>query len=269
MPDGLSQNAQTLLNRIPEYPERKGNITLRRELRWGRNRYEEARRELVLRELVVLGKGQGGSVSRRMPRQQGQRFPAVAREADLYAPLLELLKEEWGGSLEAEEGDALIAEITANQGNTPTGLWTRPDITLLKLVHHRYIPIRAELEVTTFEVKKDPSERDLKTGLYEAASHRKAVHYAYLLVHSGEPLGKHQRILAEAKRLGVGVRRSYSTGSTIELADSSEGIEAVANQPVASDLNGFLGTQLSEENLKELRNLIDTLHAPRARGGRS
>jgi len=171
----------------------------------------------------------------------------TACESDLYPCMEKLLVQEWEQAIEKERGDILLAQITANPGAVPTGgTWTCPDITLVKLIHHKYIPAPIEMEVTTFEIKHHPDERNALLGVYEG----------YAVLHTSSEDDISERVLDEARRLGVGVMRSFTTGRSVELA-SKPLVEPMHHEPAPSDLNFFLEKQLSRANLRKLREYIE------------
>jgi len=226
---------------------------LRRRLGWGRQKYKKARQELIDADLIVLGRGRGGSVSRRRADSEEGTL-ASAREGDLYPIIEGFLVEEWEQAIEEQRGDILLAQITANPGAVPTGgAWTCPDITLVELMHHKYIPSQIEMEVTTFEVKRHPNERDALLGVYEASAHHRSVHLSYVVLHTSDAIS--DRVLDEAKRLGVGVRRSLNTGRSVKL--EAPVVEPRRHEPAPSDLNAFLENLLSRENRRRLGEYIE------------
>jgi hypothetical protein len=173
--------------------------------------------------------------------ESGGRSVASARgEKTLYAPIIETLSSAW--VLEHEIQDYVI-DLTASQGGRITGgRWSRPDITLAGSNEYRFVPGRS-VELRTFEIKTHEG-LDV-TAVYEALSHRRAAHFAHVLVHVPEceaivSKPALMRVINDAEEYGVGVTtladpRDYRTWR-VE-------VEARRANPDPAAVNAFINAQ--------------------------
>ena len=124
MKTALSEKAEKLLNAIPLGGGFVGNTTLQRTSGLAGDEYWDTRRELLNSDLIILGKGKGGSIARKPSGSDAAEAPLkpseklVEEERELYEPLKKWLEDNWGRSVQ-EEGDFFIAKITATPKNRP------------------------------------------------------------------------------------------------------------------------------------------------------
>ena len=202
--DHLNSLVETLRNNFDGYA---GNIALRNELEWDADRYWMVRDLALSRDLIVRGRGKGGTV---WLLQEEEAVEPRAPERELYEPALETIRGAW---IEQSAYDDHIAKITAHRGRIRTGgTWTRPDISVLAITSYKYPPRRV-FEIITFEIK--PSDRVSIDGVFEALSHKQFAHRSYVLYNvtdvdddGGWNLENYQegtRILQTARKYGIGV----------------------------------------------------------------
>ncbi len=255
--DRIKDLSERLLELVWAWGGSSGNISLIRELRWPDDQYWSVRDHLVDAGELALGRGRGGSV--RIPDgavynervQNADPEEVQAREADLYEPLKELIRNQW---VKDQRFERSMVEITARQGRRDTGgTWTRPDLVVVSLTALLFVPGK-HFEVVTFEVK--PWAGLDVTGVYEALAHYRASTRSYLLAYIEEDALAQdstarylQRIDEEAKRHGVGfvVVTDLSDYGTWE-----ERVESVYREPPPHLLNDFVSLQLSDGGKNEL-----------------
>jgi hypothetical protein len=238
-----------------------GNVSLVRELGWPEPVYWSIRNRLIDRGLLERGRGRGGSVRLVVdpasaaagpvepPLADGTVQPLAQRgvvsrvsETDLYAPIAEVLKNQW--ALDNRYDESLV-EVTALQGRRDTGgRWSRPDITMASMTVYAYVPGR-HFDITTFEIKP-PDGIDISV-VYEALSHLRSATRAYAIL--SIPEGQEQdyddavaQICTEAKRHGIGV---IITADPANYDTWEERVEAVRRDPDPERLNDFLAKQVS------------------------
>lgn len=202
--DHLNLFVETLKDNFDGYA---GNIALRNKLEWDADRYWMVRDLALSRDLIVRGRGKGGTVW--LLQEEEAEKPRVP-ERELYEPALETIRGAW---IEQSTYDDHIAKITAHRGRIWTGgTWTRPDISVLAITSYKYPPKRV-FEIITFEIK--PSDRVSIDGVFEALSHKQFAHRSYVLYNvidvddnEGWNLENHPegtRILQTARKYGIGV----------------------------------------------------------------
>jgi hypothetical protein len=221
-----------------------GNGWLRRKLEWDDDRYWYIRNLLVQAGSLSIGRGKGGSVQHVVPVEEMEvgRVSNIA-ESDLYEPILETLRSDWVPDHQIQD---FIIHKTAHQGRRDTGgKWTRPDITLASSNTYTYVPGRS-VEVRTFEVKTWAG-LDV-TAVYEALAHRRAAHYAYVLVHvpdaqraALEPML--ERLIGDAQEHGVGF---VTIGNAASYDTWDFEVDARRANPNPADLDAFIRTQTSD-----------------------
>ena len=148
-----------LLEAVPADGTSIGNVTLRDVLGWEPDFYLAVRGRLIDDGKLVLGRGKGGSVRRRLEAvpEQPEDLPEVneteggtfATERSLYDPMLKAIRDRW---IKDQPFTSAIVENTAQGGRRADGVWARPDITVLASTIYTYVPNK-QFEVVTFEVK--------------------------------------------------------------------------------------------------------------------
>ena len=199
------------------------------------------------------GKGKGGSV-RRTPANGDKLTVKPNRnlpEAQLYEPLLHILKNEWAREMRIEPHQ-IHFEITARQGKKATGgTWTRPDITAVSVRTFQHLPEKY-FDVWTFEIK--PLEALDVTAVFEAASHasRATRSYALIQIPDESELGYEREIIdrctKEAARLRVGLI-TFSLESEFKTWETR--VEAPRLETAPEALDEFVG-HLSEAAKKRI-----------------
>jgi hypothetical protein len=134
----------------------------------------------------------------------------VRTEDELYKPLKMWLDKTWGEQ-SRKEGNEFWSQITASQSRR--GRWSRPDITSVEISRFELLP-QKDVEISTFEVKRASDALNL-ASVYEAASHQRWGHYAYLVIEqpAHDPrevsYGFDSNYLNELRRFGVGLLGMY------------------------------------------------------------
>jgi hypothetical protein len=114
------------------------NLRVKTELDLGDDRYQKVRGELIDEGLIEKYLCRGGGVrltrkgERQVPGAENQPDSEVAKEAELYDPLIEFLRRE----SEEDEGEAVICNTHALKAR---GQWQNPDVTRIEIEHHRYL----------------------------------------------------------------------------------------------------------------------------------
>jgi hypothetical protein len=187
-----------------------------------------------------------------------ERLELVGDEKDLYDPVLNWLRDNWGKEV-LEDGDEYWIHKTAFQARKgQPGRWSRPDIMSVQVSRFDILP-RRSVEVTTFEVKRLEDSKDVKS-VYEAASHQRWGHYSYLVAETtvlSPSLPEY--VLSEATRFGVGIMTARKEEGIVKDEFSLEEVLAPRRQePAPRDLDDVLKDFFSGDE-RELRKLKDLL----------
>jgi hypothetical protein len=257
----LTGDENALLQQVPKSGGTAGNRAIQRKLGWEDDRYWAVRDALVDKNLIVRGKGRGGTVrllthetteTVTVPvavavddaRETSQKIEAaVRREVELYEPMATVIRGDWSRDRRATP---LAVEITALQGRRSTGgTWSRPDIVSVEIKTYAYVPGKF-LEVVTFEIK--PFDSINVQAVYEALAHRRSATHSYVVLDVPKTSGTTLTDAVEDVRL---VARSHGIGLIIagkpddyDTWDELE--EAHRVQPDPSRLDTFISTQLCE-----------------------
>ena len=198
------QLKELLLSLIPKDGSAKGNVTLRNEFTQKAAAqgitvvdadYWSIRDSLLWEDRKIeLGKGKGGSV-RLIPEISVEPTPAppapeeaYAKETALYEPFHETIRQFYVKDYRIKR---FVSEITASHGRRATGgKWTRPDITLIAVRMHSFVPGKT-IEVVTFEVK--PEWAYGIEGVYETAAHSVFANKSYLAIHAPKDLPSNEQ----------------------------------------------------------------------------
>jgi hypothetical protein len=185
--------------------------------------------------------------------------PGVGDETELYKHI-----KQWIDGKEkkkyAFKGEYISRVTGPSKGQKrKTGFWSRPDVTVVTVANHEYLPHRT-VEITTVEAKR---YRDIKLfGLFEAVSHSKFGHRTYLAVEwrraeeiddcTDEDI---REILKEALRFGIGViqmrRRTNKVNWDIRVVQN-----ALRRDPDARECNRFLANTLTRKEREKLKSAI-------------
>jgi hypothetical protein len=242
-----------------------GNKTLRDQLKWEKDKYYAVKHHLLDKGKVENGRGKGGSTVRLhvfaeeikkedvpVPTVPPSTAPTPLLERDLYLPISKVLQSGW---LRDRGFDRSFVEHTSQAGKKKTGVWSRPDLTVIGFQTFPYVPGKF-LDVVTFEIKPQ-TEVDVR-AVYEALAHRRKATRCYVVFYM--PDGKSddelvnnsdfQDVLKEAKRLGVGILRVTDLNEEAEEWFSDTEAERV--EPDPEQLNTFLSNQISEDTKQEI-----------------
>jgi hypothetical protein len=257
----LTSDEDALLQELPKTGATAGNRAVLRKLGWDDDRYWAARDALVDKNLIVRGRGRGGTV-RLLTGEASETVTvpvavevdgasdnsqkiqaAVRREIELYEPMATVIRGGWSRDRRASP---LSVEVTALQGRRATGgTWSRPDIVSVEIKTYAYVPGKY-LEVVTFEIKAFDAIN--VQAVYEALAHRRSATHSYVVLDVPKTSGATLADAVEDVRL---VARSHGIGLIIagrpddyDTWDELE--EAHRVQPDPSRLDTFISTQLSE-----------------------
>lgn len=214
----------------------------------------------LLGETSVSGNLGGGLVSAvvsfdNKPKSVGSHL--VRSEDELYGPLREWLDKNWGEETRDENNEYWV-KVTASQSRR--GKWSRPDLTSVDVSRFEILP-RKDIEVSTFEVKRESDALNL-SSIYEAASHQRWGHNAYLVIERPQKVSSNVKsdydanYLAELARFGVGL-----LAMSWNPAEKEYDIEVVSNpvrkEPDPKELDKmlgdfFLGDQREVRRFKDL-----------------
>jgi hypothetical protein len=256
----LSKLALAIQRELPDDGSMIGNTSLMRQLKLEPPQFFLAKEELMAAGLAVAGKGRGGSTGLAQVTERTETRPTrkgVQDEADLYEPTKRWFDEHWGPEYRQPNYYKAVVTGTPRGHKRKSGLWSRPDITILTVSCYPFLPTR-QVELTTVEIKAADS---LDTSaVFEAASHGKVAHFAYLAV---EWLGSKdmpnteddnvQAVLKEAKRFDVGVMQIEKRGhGRYELV---EVVEPKRREPDPGDCNAFIEQRFRDLH-DEIRNAL-------------
>jgi hypothetical protein len=263
-----------LLALIPKDGASKGNMSLRDEfvaaaqkegVTLDHNDYWSLRELLIDDRLITTGRGKGGSVRLVAPtlpvpthKESETTAPPViegatpvyAKESDLYQPFLNTICKFFVLDYRIK---LFVAEVTAQQGSRATGgKWTRPDVTLVAVRMHDFIPGKSVV-VNTFEIK--PTWSITIDGVFEASSHSAFANRSFLAIHVPEDVSDAviERIERECKRFGTGLIlfNDPTNWDTFDIR-----VDAQTHSPDAEDVDEFIATQISHESKEKLRAWI-------------
>lgn len=254
----LSEDAQAILNKLPKDGAMVGNVSLMRLLTMPPERFFEAKSELDAIEMIVYGKGRGGSTGLAKPATAPAEKPVtgVKDEFELYNPLKKYFDDFWKPNYKAP--DLYISKITGPPKNhkRKSGLWSRPDVSVLTVSGYDFIPQRV-LELSTVEAKK---YADIGTrAVFETVSHSKFGHQAFSAFEwleepdmddsSNEDV---KEVFKEARRFGIGIIQ-------MRRADKEWDIDIVLDpmrhDPDPADCNRFIEQNFVEAH-KQIRSAI-------------
>lgn len=258
----LSDDEQALLQHLPKNGNTAGNKAVQARLGWDDDQYWAVRDSLVDKNLIVRGRGRGGTV-RILVREETKETvtvpvpigvdgtpgdttdieAVVRREVELYEPMASVVRGAWARDRRA---NPLAVEVTALQGRRATGgRWSRPDIVSVEIKTYQYVPGKY-LEVVTFEIK--PCDAINVQAVYEALAHRRSATHSYVVLHVPRSSStavadgvEDVRVLARSHGIGLivaGQPDDYNTWDELE--------EAQRFEPDPGRLDTFIATQLGE-----------------------
>lgn len=146
---------------------------------------------------------------------QGERIRVTANrwvgrsrmlERDLYEPVYNYLELVFRQRLKPLYGDLRhITAITANTGGNATGVWSKPDLSIVALSRQKY-GLSWRLDLHGFEVK--PAGTCSVQSVHEALNHTSLVHFSNLVWHCERWDDRDQKcasIIERCSHFGVGL----------------------------------------------------------------
>jgi hypothetical protein len=199
-------DSDVFVRKLEELGGSSGNTALMKALDWSSDKYWRVRDALLDDGAVLKGKGKGGSVQliRELPTQRSPTAPLPhGPEAKLYEPFAKVLRNDWKREERLTHAEVHVTAF----GGKKSGVWTRPDITLVSKKHFSVVP-ESQFDVWTFELKP-VAGIDVK-AVFEALSHARRATRSFVAFEVPEqPDEKVGEILdrceEEAERLGVGL----------------------------------------------------------------
>lgn len=196
----LSTKAKILWALIPRNGDWITNLGLRYKLRpkgFSATDFWKHREELLGRDMVAIGRGQGGRIRRADPYVKEVSEKALKEEAaetvvdekELYKFVEDWLKQNEKPRLEQEAlkqnaSAAVFVKDTSSMRNI--GKWSNPDIMMVSIVNYDVLKSK-DWTIYTYEVKKyDKNKMRDPANVFEAASHQKGAHYSYLVFETTE-----------------------------------------------------------------------------------
>jgi hypothetical protein len=213
---------------------------IKTELDLSDDRYDVVRTTLLDDGLVRKYVCRGGGIrltpegDKATPTQENVSS-TVDRESHLYQPLVALLEAQ------AKEDSAEVV-VCATDSLRARGKWQNPDVTHLAIEYYQHLR-QTRIIVTTYEVKQFP--RWTVDVVYEAASHRRFSHEAYVVLEwpNGiefsltDPSYKIDQIFRECQRFNVGLATLHPYYNSYRLR---ERYEAAPNAPKDEDIETWL-----------------------------
>jgi hypothetical protein len=221
----LSDGARKLLELIPE----EGSITnnalkhkLRRAGGFPTKKYWDYRKELIDHNLIQFGLGRGGSVLLKEPTKEigevekEKREEEKEREPKFHVFLKDYLEDNDVRDIRQRPHSKAWVAVTGNPKGwkRQSGHYSRPDVIMVSLIRYEYLPER-DVTITTYEMKKRQALTDTDC-VFEAASHQKGAHNAYVICETTRPQTDEDREISPElsqtlDRFGVGFAWFYLT----------------------------------------------------------
>jgi hypothetical protein len=241
------------------------NPRIRTELNLGDGRYAQVRTSLLNDGLIEKYVCRGGGIrlttagEKAVPKNGIPGKSAVAKEADLYEPLMKCLQNQ-----SKEDGSRAVVCGTASL--RARGQWQNRDVA--RITVDDYPRLRAKrVSVTTYEVKQFPNWN--VGAVYEAASHHRFAHEVHVVLEwpsevefsLTDPTLKLDQIARECQRFGVGLATLHPYYKSFRLRQR---LEAKAVTPEDDDVEAWLDYMLSRNPAAETEfdRLMDTVPAP-------
>lgn len=248
----INEDEQKLLHLVP-HEGTIGNGRLRELLAWDGERYFAVRDSLVEQGVLEIGRGRGGTVSRvsstAPPEQEPEEQVRTRREErKLYEPIAAALKSYWSRQLSEEQN--VVVDVT-DSGGRRSGIWTRPDITVVTMTNYIYVPGKF-FDVITYEVK--PAGVLSVQGVFEAASHSRFATQSYLVIHTpggleSLPRPTVDRLEKECGRFEIGLVLLRSLN---EFDAKDIRVTAERREPDPADMDSFISERLSEDSKRRI-----------------
>jgi len=251
------QEIAELVRAVIELGGRSTYRLARERLRWDEEKFREVRVAARTAGQVKLGRGKGGTIAL-LEGAQPVAQPAVPvqpdPEAAFYDRLLPTFRGEWAAS---EEVDEFYAEISARRRQRGAGRWSIPDIVFVGKQTFDFVP-SFDFTVQTIEVKRFEALDEL--AVFEALSHQRSAHLAYLLVvntpaDEAEAATRIAPIRALCADQGVGLV-TVCAGHEASFDDWEFLVDPERNEPDSQNLNGLLARCLSEDGKARVRRMV-------------
>jgi hypothetical protein len=245
------------LNSLPPFPQWTNGRAIRVALGWQQQvpRYWTTLRLLESTGQVETGQGQFGRV-RRVPGSAGikkkraiqsstggraagaaSKYPS---ELKLYDPFIETVRNAWAPFHDLKP---VVVADTHHMGRTKTGgTWSRPDITCVAVSDLPFVP-GLVFDCVTFEVKHAGMKGGLdRKAIYEALSHKRFAHSAYVAIYVSDSLGSSSKDAAlelrqDASENGIGL---IVFADPTDFGTWEEVAEPTRTEPDPRRLNDFL-----------------------------
>jgi hypothetical protein len=252
---------ERLFNALPQDGAFVTNKEIREKLKLTDERYWQIREQLRNEEKIIIGRGYGGRVARKLDaaqisKEQKPPVPGTAQEEiteiqediraepSLYEPFAEAIRK-----ISKDDGlEQTIVQVTAWAAKRrKLGPRTQPDICRISVQNLMYLKQKI-VELTTYEIK--PIICDVH-GVYEALSHSRRGHRSYLAIydknsdHDPEAASKLERLKIECARTGVGLI-VFTDPNNFETYETL--VEPRANFADLSEVNEFIATQITEKD---------------------
>lgn len=226
--------------RLLQETEGLSSRKIKTELNLSDDRYDAVRQSMLDEGLVEKYVCRGGGI--RLTPKGDKATPTneitsstVARELDLYGPLVTLLEAQ------AKEDDTEVV-VCATHSLRARGRWQNPDVTHVAIEYYQHLR-KTRITVATYEVKQFP--RWTVDAVYEAASHRRFAHEAWVVLEwpNGtdfsltDPTYKLDQMFRECQRFNVGLATLHPWYKSYRLR---ERYEATPNVPKDDDVEAWL-----------------------------
>lgn len=254
----LSDKANTLWNLIPKNGDWTKNNELKRKLRprgFSTDDFWRYRKELLDKDLIEIGRGQGGRTRRAdsqvkiFAKEIEAGSEIAASESKLWDPVAEWLLKNKKPDLEQEAFKHHKAHARVFVKNTASqhrvGKWSNPDVMLVSIVHYSVLK-KKDWIIYSYEIKSSKYPYKLRdpANVFEAASHQKFAHYSYLVFETIEAGANEQppeEISDALDRFGVGFAwffKSRTDGYVMNIIKEAE-LQHPALGDVSYSLNEF------------------------------
>ena len=189
----LSDGAKKLRELIPK-EDSITNEALKHKLRraggFQTKKYWDYRQELIDNNLIRFGMGRGGSVllneeSLEEAEEKKPKEEIEEREHKFYVLLKDYLeREDVRGVMQRPNSKAWVA-VTGNPRKwaRKSGRHSRPDVMMVERIKYTYLPVH--VTITTYEIKRRTALDDTDC-VFEAASHSRGAHKAYVICETSE-----------------------------------------------------------------------------------
>lgn len=174
----------------------------------------------------------------------------VLDESRLYPVFHAYLNTAFAARIKPSHGESLaLAAVTDKAGPAASGIWTRPDLSLIHACRYKYQPT-VRLDVYGFEVKRDDGG-DVR-AVHEAMAHRRFVHFAYVVWHYPAADFAADRFLVVAQQCkshGLGL---ITLGNIKDDRTFKIHLDADRAEPDENAVDDFIETRFAAEQKERL-----------------